>query len=588
MPGETIFKPLTWSDMLVMAPELALGAWFVLLIVLEMLLPQRIRRTWIGGLTLVGLLGAFTLVLLRMIDMQGDETVGIISLLGDSYRVDDFGNLMKLLFLGGTALVTLLGIGSVQNDRTITEKGEYFYLLIPAVIGAMIMASSGNLVTLYIGLELLSITSYVLVGLRRKSSLSAEAAFKYVVTGGISSAFILFGMSYVYGVTGAVDFTGIRAALPMALENYESLLYVGFAFMLAGFAIKIAAAPFHAWSLDVYQGAPTSIAAFLAVVSKGATLAIIIRIMFESVLFAESPADAASGLISVSDDIFFAVLLIAATAMLVGTIAALRQMNVKRLLALSGVANGGYLLVPVGISFTFGHINNINEILFYLVAYLLMTIGAFAIHTVVSRAVGHDELSGFAGMYYRAPWTAVAMTIFVLSLAGLPISAGFFGKLFILLGAAQAKAYWIVVIMVLSSVISYYFYFGLIRQMFMRSSNGVSLSASLRSGINEELGQNPHDGSEVNKGASAQGHDSEETFTINNVSRTVNEEVETETTVKSVNETVATGIIKIPVTIGIVIWFCASLTLAVGLFPGLLSTLIDFLFSIESFLTNIQ
>lgn len=425
MPGETLFKPLTWSDMLVMAPELALGAWFVLLVVLEMLLPQTIRRTWIGGLTLVGLMGAFTLVLLRMVDMGNSEATGLISLLGDSYRIDDFANVMKLLFLGGTALITLIGIGSVGEDRTITEKGEYFYLLIPAVIGAMIMASSGNLVTLYIGLELLSIASYVLVAMRRKSSLSAEAAFKYVVTGGISSAFILFGMSYLYGVTGSVDFTGIRAAIPAAIESYEALLYVGFAFMLVGLVIKIAAAPFHAWSLDVYQGAPTPIAAWLSVVSKGATLAIIIRIMFEIVLFAELPSAEAGGAISVSDDIFFAVLLVAAAAMLVGTIAALRQMNVKRLLALSGVANGGYLLVPVGISFTFGHINNISEILFYLVAYLLMTIGAFAIHTVVSRAVGHDELQGFAGMYYRAPWTAIAMVIFVLSLAGLPVSAGF-------------------------------------------------------------------------------------------------------------------------------------------------------------------
>lgn len=546
-----MFEPLQWLDLWVMAPELVLGAWFVLLVVLELLLPKSVSRTWIGGLTLAGFAGAFVIVLLQL-NVNNGDTAEVISLLGDSYRVDDFGSLMKLLVLAGMAIVTLLGISTANQDRSITDKGEYFYLLLPAAIGAMTMASSGNLITLYIGLELLTITSYVLVGLRRKSSLSAEAAFKYVVTGSVSSAFILFGMSYLYGVTGSVELTAIREALPAAVDNYEALVYVGFGCMLAGFAIKVAAAPFHAWSLDVYQGSPTPIAAFLAVVSKGATLAMVLRVIFSLALF----TDGDDGM---KEDLFFTVLLIAAISMLVGTLAALRQKNAKRLLALSGVANAGYLLVPIGLGVTITHSNNATELLFYLVAYLLMTMGAFAVQTVVSRSVGHDELKGFAGMYYRSPWTAIAMVIFILSLAGLPISAGFFGKLFILLGAANAKFYWITIIMVLSSVISYYFYFGIIRQMFMRSS----------SGLNEEFAGAGAAGADV-AGASSAGADVAEAASAG------------EEGGQGLPEGKPDGTIRVPLPTGIVIWFCAALTLALGIYPGLVVNLIDHVFSIPA------
>ncbi|MDF2724366.1 MAG: proton-translocating NADH-quinone oxidoreductase, chain [Paenibacillus sp.] len=472
------FIPLTWTDMLYLAPEFAIAAVFLLLVLLDLLLPKRVSRLPIGWLTLAGLLVSLGLVLWRMLDMNqsGEAAADTIALLANSYRIDDFASLLKIIFLAGTALVVLLALGSIRDDDAVTEKGEFFYLLLPAVMGAMIMASSGNLVSLYIGLELLSLTSYVLVGMRRRSALSAEAAFKYVVTGGISSAFVLFGMSYIYGVTGSVDFAVIYEAMPGALADFKALVYVGFFFMLAGFGMKIAAAPFHAWAPDVYQGAPTPVSAFLAVIAKGAALAVVFRIMFGAVYFSRTDLDS-----DVANDTFLALLVLAAAAMLVGTTAALRQKNVKRLLALSGVANAGYMLVPIGISITVVHSSSFSEFVYYLLAYLLMTIGAFAVLTAVSRASGHDELKGFAGMYYKAPWTAAAMVIFVLSLAGLPVSGGFFGKLFILLGAANAKAYWLVAVIVVSSVISYYFYFGLVRQMFMRvgvTEQGIPVPAA--------------------------------------------------------------------------------------------------------------
>lgn len=469
----TEFIPLTWQDTLYLAPELILAAMFLILIVTDLILPGRTNRAVIGWLSLAGLLLSLAAVIWRMMDMnpsgvsaaEAAEAGKAISLLGASYRVDDYGNLLKIIFLIGTSLVVLLGLGSTQRDDAVTDKAEFYYLLLPEAAGAMIMASSGNLVTLYIGLELLSITTYVLVGLRKRSSLSAEAAFKYVVTGGIASAFVLFGMSYLYGVTGSVSLANFPTALPQAFTDYKALVYVGFFFLIAGFGIKIAAAPFHVWAADVYQGAPTPVSAFLAVIAKGAALAAVFRFLYSSAFFLSGGAGKQAG-----DDVFFALLVIAAAAMIAGTVSALRQKQVKRLLALSGVANAGYLLVPIAISVTIIHSNNFSEFVFYLVAYLLMNVGAFAVVTVIARAAGHEELKGFSGLYYRAPWTAAAMLIFILSLSGLPVTAGFFGKLFILLGAASVKAYWLVAIMAVSTVISYYFYFGIIRQMFMRSN----------------------------------------------------------------------------------------------------------------------
>lgn len=635
----TEFQPLTWSELLLMAPELLLGVWFVGLVLTDLIMPKSVSRLWIGGLTVTGLLASAALAAWQLADRGSGAMEQAVSLLGDSYRVDGLSLLLKLLLLAGTALVALLGMGTVKHDRAIADKGEYAYLLLPAAMGAMAMVSSGNLVTLYIGLELLSITSYVLVGLRKRSSLSSEAAFKYVVAGGIASAFILFGMSYLYGVTGSVELGAIRDALPEAIERYKAFVYIGFGFMLAGFGVKIAAAPFHAWAPDVYQGAPTPVAAFLSVVSKGATLAVVLRVMYSTALVVNTPQGA-----EVRDELFFALLLVAAIAMLTGTLAALRQYNVKRLLALSGVANAGYLLVPVGLSVTMMHSNNVSELLFYLTAYLLMTIGAFAVHTAVSRAAGHDKLRGYAGMYYRAPWTAAAMTVFLLSLAGLPVSAGFFGKLFIMLGAAQSKAYWIVAVMVLSSVISYYFYFGLIRQMFMRSAGAVPAArgvvpedvkaaaalarapeisaASERDDSSAEEAEDgsslqdgraagpvfPEDGGLLDGWASGTGVAEDGSPAAGNAARTRNAgdgslsvgyaarsrnegdgslsggKVESGIAENSEHdgpEPAADGQIRIHLATGLVIWICAAATLALGLFPGPLLEWIDGAFAFQ-------
>jgi NADH-quinone oxidoreductase subunit N len=470
-------QTLTWSDTWYLAPEIVLSVFTILLVMLDLVLPKRINRDVIGWLTLIGLITAAVFVVIHLLALssgsQADSAPGTYNILAGSYRVDDFGNLLKLVFLGASAFIVLTSLGTVR-DEDVPIKGELYYLILPAVLGAMVMSSSGDLITLFVGLELLSITSYILVAARKRGRLSSEAAFKYVVTGGIASAFILYGMSFLYGVTGGTNLLAIVGQIDPALENFRELLYISFFLMIAGFAVKLALAPFHTWAADVYQGAPTPVTAFLAVVAKGAAFAMLYRIFMNTAFFT-SGGDGA-----VQNDIFLGLAVLAAAAMIIGTAGALRQRNVKRLLALSGVANAGILMTPLVLEFTELHASFFSEFLYFFIAYAFMNIGAFAVLTIVSRDSGNETISGFAGLYHRAPWTAGAMTILLCSLAGLPVTGGFVGKLLILFSTVQTHEYWLAAILLVTTVISYAVYFTFIRQMYMRSGSidsGLRLTA---------------------------------------------------------------------------------------------------------------
>lgn len=463
---------LTWSDLWYVTPELALTGFAVFLTLLDLVLPRRVSQIAIGWLTIVGLLVSSVFVVLLMNELPGTED-GVVQLLAGSYRIDDFGNLLKLVFLGSAAFIVFSSLGAIK-DEDVPIKGEMYSLVLPATLGAMVMSSSGDLITLFVGLELLSITSYILVAVRKKNRLSSEAAFKYFVTGGTASAFILYGMSFLYGITGSTKVELIREGFGYAMENAEALLYISFFLMIAGFAVKLALAPFHAWSPDVYQGAPTPVTAFLAVVAKGAAFAMLYRIFVNSAYLVPP------GETFLQQDVFLGLSVLAGAAMIVGTAGALRQRNVKRLLALSGVANAGILLIPLALGFDGLHTSMFSEFVYYLIAYAFMNIGAFSVLMIVTRDSGSETVSGFAGLYHRAPWTAVAMTVLLCSLAGLPVTGGFFGKLFILFGTIQTKTYWLAAILLVTTVVSYAVYFTIIRQMFMRSGSadsGLKLTA---------------------------------------------------------------------------------------------------------------
>lgn len=465
------------EDLIYLAPELTIVIAAVILTLLDLVLSKRFSRVLLAWLTIAAMVISSLFVLWFMVRLNLDssimqalanifpatwfEPMQSVELLNHSYRVDDFGNLFKLFFLLGTSLIIFMSIGSLKREN-IQHTGEYYYLFLPAVLGAMVMASSGDLITLFVGLELLSITTYVLVGIRKSNLQTNEAAFKYVVMGGIASAFILYGMSFLYGMTGTTNVLQINEGLFALDESFTAMIYLSFFLMLVGFGFKIAVAPFQTWAPDVYQGSPTPITGFLAIISKAAGLAIMFRIIF-NVYF-----EVGSESMPIQQDIFLTIIVVAALSMIIGNAAALRQKNVKRLLAFSGVANAGYLLVPLGIYFKNLHFSNFSEMYFYLVAYLFMTLGMFAVLMVINRAEGHDELKGFAGLYHRAPFTAVATVILLLSLAGIPLTGGFMGKIYIILGALASHAYWIVGVMIITSIVSYYYYFGFIRQMFMR------------------------------------------------------------------------------------------------------------------------
>jgi NADH-quinone oxidoreductase subunit N len=284
------------------------------------------------------------------------------------------------------------------------------------------------------------------------------------VLGGVSSATILYGMSFLYGVTGSTNMGIIQQTLYQNISSFPALVYVAFFLIIAGMGFKIAAVPFHTWVPDVYKGASTPVTAFLAVISKVAAFAMTFRFVY-AVFFGIADGETHP----LEGDMYLTLAVLAAATMIVGNVLALRQTNLKRLFAYSGIANSGYLLVPPALGFALVHYVNFAEFYFYMVAYLFMNIGAFALIMMVERTSGNSEMSGLAGMYYRSPATAVAVVLLVLSLAGFPVTGGFFGKLFIILGAMETHKYWLGAVMIGASVISYAYYFGLIRQMFMRT-----------------------------------------------------------------------------------------------------------------------
>lgn len=461
-------QTLTWGDVWYLAPELTLTAFAIVLAILDLLLPRRWNRDVIGWLTIAGLAVASVFVIVLMNEIKQSSELNTfantVDLMNGSYRLDMFGSLLKLVFLGATGFIALGSLGAVRTSQ-VPIKGEMYYFLLPAALGAMVMSSSADMITLFVGLELLSITTYALVAVRKRSGLSAEGAFKYLVSGGVGSALILYGMSFLYGVSGTTNLFLVGQELSTITANYRGIVYVAFFLMIAGFGVKLALAPFHAWAADVYQGAPTPVTSFLAIVSKGAAFAMLYRIMLNSFFHGEEN-------FRLHDDVFLALAVLAAAAMIVGTAGALRQRNVKRLLALSGVANAGILLVPLILDIKPLHASYFSEFIYYLIAYVFMNAGAFAVLTVVSRGEDGDEsLSGFAGLYHRAPWTAVGMTVLLCSLAGLPVTGGFFGKLFILFGTAQTGVYWLAAVLLVTTVVSYAVYFAFIRQMYMRSGS---------------------------------------------------------------------------------------------------------------------
>ncbi|WP_275583754.1 NADH-quinone oxidoreductase subunit NuoN [Priestia taiwanensis] len=437
-----------------MMPEFIIVGFAILLSLLDLFLGKKVDRRKLGWVGFVGVLVAFV-SLLFLLPHESTE------ILFNTFRFDSFGKAFKLLLLVGTMLVFVLAIH--DDEKEIQDRGEYYYLFLTALLGAMFMVSSGDLITLFVGLELLSISSYILVAIRKKNRKSNEAALKYVINGGISTAITLFGLSYIYGLTGSTNIQDMSIFIQTGnLESVQGLIGMAFLLTFVGLSFKLATMPFHMWAPDVYEGASTPVTAFLGAVSKVAGFAIVLRLFLS--IFGAIPMDEGQSTYLLYMQGFIAV--VAAITMIIGNTIALKQVSVKRMLAYSSIAHAGYLLVPFMAFSPF----LMDNMWFYLLAYLFMNIGALAVVQVVQRAIGSDHLTSFSGLYKRSPLLAVLLTIFLLSLAGIPGTAGFIGKVHIFLSAfvVEPAHYVLAAILMGTTVISYYYYFSIIQQMFFR------------------------------------------------------------------------------------------------------------------------
>ena len=418
------------------APELFMTVSVLFLLVYGVLLGNQSTNfvswsvVWVATIALLIMAGS---------DMESEP------ILNGMFIQDRFSFFMKFLVLSGLIACVTLSVQYLHQDQMV--KFEYPILALFAGIGMMLMISANDMLSLYVGLELQSLSLYVLAAMKRNSAKSAEAGMKYFVLGGISSGMLLFGISLIYGFTGSTNFDVIAQTLStdMALGAV-----IGFVFILAALAFKISAAPFHMWTPDVYQGAPTSVTAFFAIVPKVAAIALIIRLLF--IPFAP-----------LSEQWFQIMWLLAFLSMMVGAFAALRQDNIKRLLAYSSIGNMGYVLVGI----VAGGPAGLSAVLIYLTLYMVMTAGTFGIVLCMRRdGVVCDKVSDLAGLSTNAPWLAYPLAILMFSMSGIPPMAGFFGKFFIFKAALESGDYILAIIGVLTSVVAAYYYLRIIKVMF--------------------------------------------------------------------------------------------------------------------------
>lgn len=420
------------------APELTVFLTALVVLVLDL----AIRRKAVTAVLAMLGLGLACYFCLRL----GGVTTSLFS---DMIRVDGFALFFKVLACVVTAVVVLASVEF--RNLAVLYAGEYYALLLFACLGIMLLAAATDLLSIYIALELLTLSCYALVGFTKTEPRSSEAAIKYFLLGAVATGTMLFGMSYLYGLTGSTNLTVIGQVL--SGSGGSPLAMLATLFILAGFGFKIAMVPFHMWCPDTYEGAPTPITAFLSVGPKAAGFAVLVRVFLS-----------AFGAIRV--DWVPVVAVLSALTMTLGNVVALTQTNIKRMLAYSSIAQAGYILIGFVVTQGIG----LSGVLLYLLAYLFMNLGAFAVVIIVSNYLGSDEIKDYSGLSQRAPGVALALVLFLWSLAGLPPTGGFIGKFFVFAGAIQSGYLWLAIVGVLNSVISIFYYFNVVRQMYLIKS----------------------------------------------------------------------------------------------------------------------
>ena len=486
------------ADLKLIAPEIILSLCACVALVMEVVLPYRKSR-WVGyfalGATALAaasvcvlgwsVVGGFLheLPLVGRPFAAGPSEVAVLTGFYGTVKVDGFAIVFKLIFLLSAALTVAISLRYLDVEGE--QRGEYYSLVLFATVGMMFLASGYDLIVLYISLELMALTFYVLVGYTKRERRSNEAGMKYFLLGAFSSGILLYGMSLLYGVAQSTNLGDIalavgRAALadPAGGPTLRPLVLLAMIALGAGLFFKIAAVPFHMWAPDAYEGAPTSVTAFLSTGSKAASFALLARIFLEA-------------LGGMRVDWAPLLALVAALTIMVGNWAAVTQTNAKRLLAYSSVSNAGYLLLGVIASNHYGY----TGLVVYLVVYTFMNIGAFGVIIALRRqGVAGDEVDDLTGLGQKAPGLALMMAIFMLSLGGLPVTGGFIGKWFLFggiieRGAAEGKNwyYWLAAWAAFNTVVSFYYYVRFIRAMYIGDREAdprpLSLSAPLKTAL---------------------------------------------------------------------------------------------------------
>ena len=430
-------------------PELAITATILLLVVLHVV--GRNRRS--PEAAILALVGTGMALWVAWMTPAGEG----IGLFEGMVVLDGFAVFFKVLTALATAIVIFMSIDCAElADRT---QAEYYLFLLSVLLGMFLLSSASDIVMIYLALELVSIPSYLLAGYLKGKASSTEASMKYVVYGATASGVMIYGFSLLYGMTGSTQISEIGRVLTLGTAPLPAMLAA--VMVTVGFGYKIAAVPFHMWSPDVYEGAPTPVTAFLSVGPKAAGFAVLVRFFYT--VFA-SP-DGADGMWKLSSSVdwpfLFAVL--SAVTMTVGNLVAINQRNVKRLLAYSSIAHAGYMLMGFVLLTTVG----LKAILFYLVVYLFMNLGAFYVVVLVANGSRSEDISYFSGLGSRAPFAAVSLAIFLFALTGIPPFSGFIGKVYLFAEVINRGVYWLALVAALNSVISLYYYARIVKVMFL-------------------------------------------------------------------------------------------------------------------------
>lgn len=456
-------------DLVVLTPEWTLAAFALAVIILDLFIEE---KRILAVVSVIGLAVTAGVSLTYSIGYSAGISLTSFS---SMLIMDDFALFFKLLFTGTAILVVL---SSMDYISKLEDQGEYYALILLATLGMMLMAAAGDLITIYVSLELTSITLYILVGFLKDRN-STEASLKYLLLGAVASAVLLYGMAMVFGFTGQTQLSAIGNVLGSMSSLSGAMsrpgLVIGVILMLSGLGFKIAAVPFQMWVPDVYQGAPTPITAFLSVGSKAAGFALILRVFISAFGFPTW--------LSLDWGMIFAVL--AVISMIVGNVAAIPQSNIKRMLGYSSIAQAGYLMVGLAAVGLARNANTLGEsgILFFLVSYAVTNMGAFIAIIAITNKLDSDLIENFAGMGKRAPLLALSLTLCLISLVGMPPAAGFMAKYYIFSGAVENGLLWLVIIAVINSVISAYYYLRVVKVMWFgeaASEEGVPSSWALR------------------------------------------------------------------------------------------------------------